>query len=297
MHDHWETHRIATDQGLTELVPVSAPAGGPVETIGEDVGQGFYELPTSAQDATLANIVYLECRSIVPGSVIMILTGFLDPAMDQVLFDAVLGISVAVLPGPDGVPPLDLIALENEMWQMADNVDAFWADILAERGLAYPAPNYQLVSFPIVIDCGGGPEEMGGAFYCPVDDTIYLDIEVNKLEVYLLGHAEIYYTIGHEVGHHVQSLLGLSGCDADGCPNSRDLVEVELQADCLSGAWIQHAFATGFLDERAEYRILAGIKSAAERLGEAQGNYASGEEQKASRMAGFEGGFTACGVE
>ena len=285
-----EQHRIAQDRGLTELAPLSSASGAASEASGEDWSQGFYALPISDQDGTVAEIVYLECRSVVPGSVVMILTGYLDPADGAAQQDAILNISAEFGPGPSEVPPLDLIAFENQMWQTTDNVDAFWADVFADRGIDYRAPNYQLVTFPIQLeDCGLGPTEETGPMYCALEETIYLDMDQLQDFLYQIGQSEIDLLIGHEVGHHVQTTLQLNDI-VDG-------VENESQAECLAGAWLGHALSSGFLDERAEYRIIAGAKSGRELRGEANSDYASGEELRDMIMAGYEGGVTACGIE
>jgi len=90
--------------------------------------------------------------------------------------------------------------------------------------------------------CGRAPSEVG-PFYCPGDDTIYLDPTFfQELEGRLGGSALQFsqaYVIAHEFGHHIQNLVGTMDRIPSG--NNRASVALELQADCYAGIWANYA--------------------------------------------------------
>jgi predicted metalloprotease len=125
-----------------------------------------------------------------------------------------------------------------------------WGDIFREGGAQYRAPKLRLFSGSEQSACGFAQSAMG-PFYCPRDRRVYLDLSFfNDLQNRFRGcsgdacqFAEA-YVIAHEVGHHVQNLLGIlpkvermqqaAGSKAE---SNRLQVRVELQADCLAGVW------------------------------------------------------------
>jgi predicted metalloprotease len=97
--------------------------------------------------------------------------------------------------------------------------------------------------------CGQGQAAMG-PFYCPADRKVYIDLgffETLKNQLGAPGEFAQAYVVAHEVGHHVQNLLGISD-QVDQARNrvsraeyNRLSVKLELQADCLAGVWAHHA--------------------------------------------------------
>ena len=118
----------------------------------------------------------------------------------------------------------------------------------AQLGKSYPQP--KLVLFEGAVDSGCGPANSGmGPFYCPADRDVYLDAsffdELSK-RFGAPGDFAAAYVIAHEVGHHIQTVLGISdqvqnarrgGDETQGNALS---VRQELQADCLAGVWAFH---------------------------------------------------------
>jgi hypothetical protein len=134
------------------------------------------------------------------------------------------------------------------------NTEDTWTEIFKSSGQQYRVPRLRLYSGAIQGGCGFAQSAMG-PFYCPNDRRIYLDTSFFRdMQVRFRGcsgraceFAEA-YVIAHEVGHHVQNLLGILpkvqmaqrevGNRAEA---NRMQVRVELQADCLAGVWAHHS--------------------------------------------------------
>lgn len=131
---------------------------------------------------------------------------------------------------------------------MADTEDV-WNAIFAEQGRRYEEPSLVLFSGSTRSACGVGQAAMG-PFYCPADRNAYIDLsfyEDMRNRFKAPGDFAQAYVIAHEVGHHVQNLLGISTQVRDmqrgmSKADANELsVRLELQADCLSGVWANRA--------------------------------------------------------
>jgi predicted metalloprotease len=148
-----------------------------------------------------------------------------------------------------------------------NSVQSYWAEAFAGRGDRYGAAQTALFSRQVDTACGTASSDVG-PFYCPADETVYLDLgfyEALRRDFGAQGgdFAEA-YVIAHEYGHHVQHLLGYDnrvGQDRDG-PQSGS-VRLELQADCLAGVWAANAEATGFIEQITPADISSGLDAAA----------------------------------
>jgi uncharacterized protein len=129
--------------------------------------------------------------------------------------------------------------------QVLKSTETVWTDAFQERGKTYTEPKLRLFRDSYPTACGQG-SAAAGPFYCPEDRIVYLDLGFFDLMTRQLGapgqfaHA---YVIGHEVGHHVQNLLGILGKinaqrerSSEAQANALS-VRIELQADCLAGVW------------------------------------------------------------
>jgi predicted metalloprotease len=134
------------------------------------------------------------------------------------------------------------------------NTEDVWIKIFQDSGQTYRPPRLRLFDGSVNSSCGFAQAAMG-PFYCPGDRRIYLDTSFFRdMQVRFKGcsgkgceFAEA-YVIAHEVGHHVQNLLGIlpkarqaqqaAGSKAEA---NRIQVRVELQADCLGGVWAHHS--------------------------------------------------------
>jgi predicted metalloprotease len=134
---------------------------------------------------------------------------------------------------------------------LADTEDV-WTQVFKERGGTYRDPKLVLFRSAIPTACGQG-ESATGPFYCPGDEKVYIDLSFYDLLRTKLGAPGDFaqaYVIAHEVGHHVQKLLGISD-KVDSARRSADKaranalsVRLELQADCFAGIWANKAQAT-----------------------------------------------------
>ncbi|MGD2112306.1 MAG: neutral zinc metallopeptidase [Gammaproteobacteria bacterium] len=131
---------------------------------------------------------------------------------------------------------------------LADTEDT-WHAIFREAGLTYAEPGLVLFSGSVRSACGMASAALG-PFYCPTDRKIYIDLDFFSDLKHRHGAPGDFaqaYVIAHEVGHHVQQLLGTServhsarqGLDP-GDANALS-VKLELQADCFAGVWGNHA--------------------------------------------------------
>lgn len=124
-----------------------------------------------------------------------------------------------------------------------------WTDIFRQTGRTYKKPS--LVLFTDVVQSACGTQSSAvGPFYCPSDQTVYIDLSFYdelKQRHGAPGDFAQAYVIAHEVGHHVQKLLGVSDQVDDmrrrvsDTEYNRLLVRMELQADFLAGVWAYHA--------------------------------------------------------
>jgi uncharacterized protein len=131
-----------------------------------------------------------------------------------------------------------------------------WAQIFTSAGKQYPrAP---VVTFTGGTQTGCGPASAAtGPFYCPADNKVYLDLsffqELSR-RFGAPGDFAIAYVIAHELGHHVQTVLGIEGNvrrQQQNDPGNANLylVRLELQADCFAGVWAHSTYQRGLLEE------------------------------------------------
>lgn len=132
---------------------------------------------------------------------------------------------------------------------LADTEDTWNAIFRDQIGQPYQEPRLVLFSGSVDSACGFAQAAMG-PFYCPADQRVYIDLsfyEDLKSQLQAPGDFAQAYVVAHEVGHHVQNLLGISSQvrrlqQRVSQSDANDLsVRLELQADCLAGVWANHA--------------------------------------------------------
>ncbi len=129
------------------------------------------------------------------------------------------------------------------------NTEDIWAKLFREQGRNYAPPKLALFRRGIQSGCGAANVQMG-PFYCPTDRKIWIDLsfyETLKRKFHAPGEFAQAYVIAHEVGHHVQNLLGrlqsarqLQTAASGTAARNGIQVRVELQADCYAGVWAKN---------------------------------------------------------
>src|SRR5688500_495315 len=137
-----------------------------------------------------------------------------------------------------------------------------WDQILPQQTrVRYRQPKLVLYDGQTRSACGYGEAAMG-PFYCPGDENLYLDFSFFrelKQEFRADGDFAQAYVIAHEVGHHVQNIMGTMDKVQRAGQSNRLSVALELQADCYAGVWAHHAQAKGLVEAGdAEEAIRAG---------------------------------------
>jgi predicted metalloprotease len=149
---------------------------------------------------------------------------------------------------PAQAPPTN-DPLANFVRTVLASTEDVWGAILQQAGRTYERPHLVLFRGAIETGCGGGESAMG-PFYCPQDRRVYIDLgfyETLRNRLGSPGDAAQAYVIAHEIGHHVQKLMGISDkVEAMRAQQSRvqanaTSVRVELQADCYAGVWAFHS--------------------------------------------------------
>jgi len=152
--------------------------------------------------------------------------------------------------GPAHAPPAG-DAQAKFVSQVLHSTEVVWTDVFRGAGKTYQPPKLRLFSGSFPTGCGQGDAAMG-PFYCPADRMVYLDMSFFNVMTQRLGAPGQFaqaYVVAHEVGHHVQNLLGISdkvdaarqrGSEAQANAMS---VRLELQADCFAGVWAKRSQA------------------------------------------------------
>lgn len=157
--------------------------------------------------------------------------------------------SAPVTPQTRKAPPASDEQAEFVRAILGDTEDT-WGPIFQQAGRQYQAPKLILFRGRVNSACGAATSA-SGPFYCPADRQVYLDMDFFREMAQRFSAAGDFaqaYVIAHEVGHHVQTLLGVSAKMQAARQQGRQmegdgglLVRQELQADCLAGVWAYHA--------------------------------------------------------
>ena len=174
------------------------------------------------------------------------------------LFDAVPGGSV-VAPPASADAPVTASPEEERMVQFVsmvlDSTQTTWARLLPSLGRQYEDAKLVLFRDAVQSGCGTAPAA-AGPFYCPLDQKVYVDLSFfDQLDRRFGAPGDFAqaYVLAHEIGHHVQHLLGIEqqvrqGSQQRPAQANQLSVLLELQADCFAGVWGNAAQRKGMLD-------------------------------------------------
>ena len=129
-----------------------------------------------------------------------------------------------------------------------NSAEAFWSEELPRYGKQVREPKTIIYTQATQSACGTASNQVG-PFYCPLDESIYIDASFFDILEQQFGSSTgplaQEYVVAHEYGHHIQNVLGLLG-RAQQDPKGEDsgAVRIELMADCFGGMWAQHASTT-----------------------------------------------------
>lgn len=129
-----------------------------------------------------------------------------------------------------------------------DSLNTYWKPVAEQSNIQYTKPKLKLFSVQTNTGCGAATSEVG-PFYCPTDQTIYIDTTFYDVLEQQFGSSggplAQEYVIAHEFGHHIENLQGVlvaSQQDPKGADSGA--VRIELMADCYAGVWTRHATTT-----------------------------------------------------
>jgi predicted metalloprotease len=147
-----------------------------------------------------------------------------------------------------GVPAADDTMYQFVSVVLADTEDT-WNEVFAAEGADYREPTLEVFSDMAQSACGYAGAAVG-PFYCPLDEKVYIDLSFFRDlrdQLGAPGNFAQAYVVAHEVGHHVQTLLGITQQTASARERASQTeanaisVRQELQADCFAGIWANHA--------------------------------------------------------
>jgi len=145
-----------------------------------------------------------------------------------------------------------------------NSLQDYWTEAFQADGQQYTPAVTVLFTEQVSTECGGATSAVG-PFYCPLDQTIYIDLGFfDQLETQFGAEGGEFaeeYVLAHEYGHHIQNLLGLLDAGRDAGAEG-GAVRTELQADCFAGVWGGNAVDTGFLQPLTQEQIGQALNAA-----------------------------------
>lgn len=206
----------------------------------------------------------------LPAIIVLVVTLFLnggDSSSGDIIGDILGDLTNPQGPASGAPPTAEDEKLADFMSFVLDDVQNFWADTFRQSGKTYERAELVLFTESTNSACGGATSDIG-PHYCPPDQRVYLDLEFFKELRRRFGAPGDFaqaYVLAHEIGHHVQNLLGIEDDmrrEQQANPDSANelSVRLELQADCFAGVW---AFTTYERDLLESGDLQEGLDAAA----------------------------------
>ena len=179
------------------------------------------------------------------GTIVLVLVALYFGVDPRPLLQMVEGGAVTSSGSPRTAEELDNDPLADMVYVVVADTEDVWTELFAQQGRRYEAPKLVLFTGATESACGIGQAAMG-PFYCPLDRKAYIDLsfyDQMRTRFKAPGDFAQAYVIAHEIGHHVQNLLGISGKvhqmkqRVSAAEANALSVRLELQADCLAGVW------------------------------------------------------------
>lgn len=183
------------------------------------------------------------------GVVIVVVLGLLTGQDPTEIMNSIQGSQTEQSVGPRQAGPRADDQMADFVTTVLGSTEDVWGKIYADNGARYKTPSLQIFDNVTQGACGGASAAMG-PFYCPLDQKVYIDLEFCdqlRSRFKAPGDFAVAYVVAHEVGHHVQNLMGLTDqiqqqrgqlSEAD---YNKLSVKLELQADFLAGVWAHNA--------------------------------------------------------
>ena len=217
------------------------------------------------------------------------------------------------VPAGPSAPPAQTSAEEEKLARfmsfVLDDAQNNWEKVFAAGNAQYTRAKLVLFRDQVNTGCGGA-QSATGPFYCPADQKVYVDLgfyDELRRRFGAPGDFAQAYVLAHEIGHHVQNLLGTERQMRrmqQQNPSARNelSVRLELQADCYAGIWGRHAQAEGRLEEGdVDEALKAASAVGDDRISEMTGNSIRPESfthgSAAQRMTWFRRGFDTGRIE
>jgi predicted metalloprotease len=223
------------------------------DNVEDDRGSGFGRRGAGIGIGTIVIVVIGYFMGISPATLLSLLNG--DP-------QAVTAPAPANPAADANDPQVDFVRA------ILGETEAVWGTYFKDMGKVYTRPKLVLFSGQVGSACGFA-SSASGPFYCPGDQKVYIDLAFYRqlaTEFGAPGDFARAYVIAHEVGHHVQNLLGITDSAAQaerraGRVGANQVsVQIELQADCFAGVWAEQANAARKILEPGD--LEQGLKAA-----------------------------------
>jgi uncharacterized protein len=218
------------------------------ELAGEEEGLAYavFDYTITYEDGEVVDASALvQCWTLQEGASVLAFTAIVPSESFNDELAAIDGL-ISSLTAPDA-SAATMADVEPFVRTVQEDLTEFWTNTLAAEGVDYEAPVYITFDAPIETGCGDAAPQEIGPFYCPADRTVYLDLIDMQESILPYGEVVVAIVLAHEVGHHLQEVMALEGCEITACVEGYRSLEMELQADCFAGAWAKDAYDRGLL--------------------------------------------------